>query len=283
VVSALHLETGRVSISPRAFPRDADISAQLDVGSVRFGRNVLQDLVAGVTDAASRRRTHRQWGVGVLGSSMWMDDPELLAALHACDNLCVVITKQTAKSLSKPTAQGVKDLAASKGLFQKAFPELHDFIPGGGKPLRVGPGTPNWLDEEPEDETGGIGGVREVGFRRSGDHLVPIVHTKVLLLGQMWWHDEHPAGFVDDLFGFRPERLWIGSANFTRSSREGLEMGLWTSDQRLMEAARQYLLALITLSEPLGEGPDELTRDLSPVEFDDAAFAEYVAGLEGFD
>jgi len=87
--------------------------------------------------------------------------------------------------------------------------------------------------------------VREVGFRRRDDHsLVPIVHAKILLLGTMMWTDEHPSGHVDDHIWFEPECLWVGSANFTRSSRRSLEMGLWTSEPKLLTAARQFLTSL---------------------------------------
>lgn len=220
-----------------------------------------------------------------MGSSMWMDDPDLLDALTHCANVCIVITKQAAGVLQKPRAQGVRDLAASGGLFQKAFPELHDLVPGGGEPVMLGPGSPHWLDAEDDDDDPSlrIGGVREVGFRKSGDRLVPIVHSKILLLGHMWWHDEHPSGDLTDMYGFRAERLWVGSANFTKSSRGGLEMGLWTSEPDLMEAARHYLMALVAMSEPLGQGPDLLTPDLIPVQYDDDAFAEYLADLERSD
>lgn len=210
---------------------------------------------------------------------MWMDDPDLVDAFHDCTNVCILITKQTPGNLAKPRAQAVKDLADAKGLFQKAFYELHDVVPGGGEPLVVGPGTPQWLDNENDDEPAHIGGVREVGFRQVKGQFVPIVHSKMLLLGRMWWHDEHPSGYPGDIFGFRPERLWVGSANFTQSSRGGLEMGMWTSDPDLMQAARQYLMALVIMSEPLGEGPDLLTPDLIPVEYDDEAFSEYLADL----
>ncbi|MCF6376341.1 hypothetical protein L2K70_01845 [Nocardioides KLBMP 9356] len=44
----------------------------------------------------------------------------------------------------------------------------------------------------------------------------------------------------------------------------------------MLVAARKWLLALVELSEPLGEGPDVLDPELLPVEYDDAAIAEYM-------
>ena len=70
-----------------------------------------------------------------------------------------------------------------------------------------------------------IGAVRELGFRRVGNRLVPIMHAKILLLGRMGWTDEHPSGLVVDILYFLSEGLWIGSANFTKSSRQNLELG----------------------------------------------------------
>jgi hypothetical protein len=43
------------------------------------------------------------------------------------------------------------------------------------------------------------------------------------------------------MFSFIPERLWVGSANGTRSSRSNLEMGVWLTDPQLLNAARGFL------------------------------------------
>lgn len=49
---------------------------------------------------------------------------------------------------------------------------------------------------------------------------------------------------------------------------------MWTEDRELMAAARDWLLTLVSLSEPLGSGPDDLDPELLPVEYDDAAIFE---------
>jgi hypothetical protein len=92
---------------------------------------------------------------------------------------------------------------------------------------------------------------RSIGFRRSSEHLVPILHTKMLLLGHLWWRDEHPAGYVEDVVGFTPQRLWVGSANGTRSSRTSLEFGVWLTDPDLLRAARRFLAEVIRHSEDI--------------------------------
>jgi hypothetical protein len=205
---------------------------------------------------------------------MWMDDPELIKVLKQMSNVCIVVTKQPHRRYADPRTDALKELARSNGLMQSAYSELFDLAPStDGKPERIDPYHPAWYDNE-------IPAVREVGFRKMGDHLVPIVHAKILLLGQMHWHDEHPTGHITDIHWFRPERLWIGSANFTRSSRESLEMGMWTTDQDLMTAARQWLLSLVAISEPLGAGPDSLTPEFLPVEYDNDAFFEYLRDID---
>ncbi|HEY5180662.1 MAG TPA: hypothetical protein VIJ07_12980 [Dermatophilaceae bacterium] len=234
-----------------------------------FGLDVLRGLVSGLQAAASARRTERSWGPGVLASTMWMDDPELIEVLGRMANICVVVTKQHRAKYERPETQPLRDLATSNGLAHDAYPELFEYAIGeSGEGLVVGPGTPNWR------ESTEIHAVREVGFRKSGQRLVPIVHAKIALLGRMRWTDEHPSGYAVDQLSFEAERLWIGSANFTRSSRRGLEMGMWTTDAQLMAGAREFLLNLVAISEPLGTGPDTPAPELLPVSYDDAAMSE---------
>lgn len=260
------------------FPSGTDQHLQLaQGGEAFFGLDVLRGLVGELRQAATRRRTARSWGPGVLGCSLWLDDPELIRVLGDMANVCVVVTKQVKKNLERPNAETVRRLAETNGLAPAAFGELAEFVARvDAGPLLVGPQTPAWTMGSQ------LGAVREVGFRRSGNHLVPLVHAKMALLGQMQRTDEHPSGVVGDHIWFQPEKLWIGSANFTGSSRRSLEMGLWTLDRELIEAARRFLLTLITMSEPLGAGPNVMEPELAAVEFDDAEFYEYMRefGLE---
>jgi hypothetical protein len=173
-------------------------------------------------------------------------------------NACVIVTKQPRKKYTKSDLKALIDLTATNDLAQAAYPELAELAPHqDGQPFIVGP---SWLDSRE------IGAVREVGVRKVDDHLVPIVHAKIMLLARMRWTDEHPAGYVDDHLYFVPDRLRIGSANFTKSSCASLEIGMWTEDPDLLTAARDWLLALVTLSEPIGSGPDILDPELQPVE-----------------
>jgi hypothetical protein len=199
------------------FPGDADDYVRLGgQGEAYFGRDVLRGLVAGLREAATRPRSETWWGPGVLGCAMWMDDAELIQVLGRMANVCIVLTKQTKENLGRAKLKPLWELAEFRGLAQEAYPELAEYAPReGNAPLIVGPGTPNWTEETR------ISGVREVGFRRVGGQLVPLVHAKMLLLGGMHWTDEHPSGYTVDQLSFIPERLWISSANFTASSRSG--------------------------------------------------------------
>lgn len=255
-----------------AFPDWADAHVSLSqTDEAFFGRDVLRGLVRGIDEAADKPATRHWGGAAVLGCAMWMDDPELILALRRMVNVCVVVTKQPRRTYQGESFQRLEALARDEGLAQEAFPELREFAlqRGGSGPLVVGPGTAPWWEER-------IPAVRELGFRRVGNQLVPILHAKIALLGHMIWTDEHPSGHLVDELHFVADRLWIGSANFTRSSRLSVEMGVWLSDRRLMDAARQFLLRLISQSEPLGQGPDELKPELMPIEYDDDAFREYL-------
>lgn len=265
---------GAVTEQP-TFPPRLDLVAQHAAGQVYFGPDVLKNLVAELARAAALPRSSRSWGPGVLGCAMWMDDPDLMAALAQMANSCIVVTKQPHYKHRGDKTAALHRLANESGLAQDAFPELAELAPHvDGQPLALGPHGSSGTEHV-------ISGVREVGFRKVGERLVPIVHAKILLLGDMFWTDEHPSGYPGDYIGFVPRNLWIGSANFTRSSRLSMEMGMWTTDPALLEAARTWLLRLIALSEPLAVGADDMAPELLPVEYDDAAIIEYLREIEG--
>lgn len=240
-------------------------------GPAHFGPNVLQGLVEGIRlHREEQRRTRWVWGTGVIACAMAMDDRELLAELRRCESTCVIVTKQEQRRYGKEAFQRLEEHAANaQGLAQSAFSELAELAPtSNGKPVVVGPYGP------PLD--GDVPAVRELGFRKVNDKLVPIVHAKMALVGDMCWTDEHPSGHVvDDIF-FVPRKLWAGSANFTGSSRRNLEFGMWITDAALLKAARTFLLGLVAMSEPLRQGPDDMRPELAPVDYDDAAFIEYM-------
>jgi hypothetical protein len=79
--------------------------------------------------------------------------------------------------------------------------------------------------------------------------------------------------------GFRAQRLWVSSANFTVSSRASLEYGFWTEDRALLEGMERFLLRLVAASEGLA-GADEPAPQFLPVDYDDEAMREVMAEIE---
>ena len=245
-----------------------------------FGREVLSGLISGIDDYVHERQEHwkrrgsRSMGPGLLGTTMWIDDAELIDKLSELSGACVVVTKQ---ARTKRDVEKFERLAAvneqTPGLRVDAFPTLSDIAPKiDGKPRLVGPYDRICEDVMPT--------IRTLGFRRKGNPLVPIMHAKLAVLGEFWWHDEGALGEVGDFYGFAPARLWISSANFTRQSRRSLEFGYWTEDEKLRDAAYRFVLKAIRFSEPLDSAADVFDPEFVPVDFDDAAMSEATADME---
>ncbi|MFJ8028712.1 hypothetical protein [Streptomyces sp. NPDC096311] len=206
-----------------------------------------------------------------------MDDPELLQRIAEFPSACVVVSKQPrgkrhVERLHK-VAEAVKDAA---GFPVRAFSELEElrFHQGGKAPL-LGPGSPQEYIRLPA--------LRTLGYRKAGDHLVPILHTKMMLLGELWWHDEDGLGGVADVTGFTPRRLWLGSANGTESSRRSLEFGLWLEDPGLLKAARRFLVEVLAHSQELDPDSDGLEPDLVMPDYDDEVMWEAMTALADYD
>ncbi|MFF2205548.1 hypothetical protein [Streptomyces sp. NPDC058145] len=245
-------------------------------GSARFGTNVLAGLVDGIDTfrhELERKRRSRSLGPGMLGAFLWVDEAELLRRIAEFPSACVVVSKQPRgpRSLEKlrRVADAVKD---SAGFPARALPPLEGLClhEDGVAPV-VGPGSAS-----PDIQ---LSALRSLGYRKAGDRLVPILHTKMLLLGELWWHDEDGSGTVADVIGFRPSRLWLGSANGTESSRRSLEFGLWTQDPGLMKAAQKFLVEVMAQSEELDPDSNTLTPDLVEPDYDDEQMWEAYTAL----
>lgn len=239
-----------------------------------FGRNVLKRLVDGLEIFLEEKQSNpgfRSIGPAALCGFLWLDDPELVDCLARFDSVCVVVDKQGRSARDLTKLSKLKLLAESdNGMLASAFAELTGLSwREDGRAQVVGPWTPMSDLMIPP--------VRSIGFRRRGGPLVPILHTKIALLGEMWWDDEDGAGAVADVAGFRPERLWVGSANGTASSRKSLEFGMWLDDPQALRAAEAFLVQLMAHSEALDPDSDVFEPELIPVDFDDEEFARYVA------
>lgn len=253
---------------------DGEFSFGLEGLNAYVGRDVLRGLIAGIDEAlaAPRRSKSRDLGPCLIGCAPWMDDAELIGKLKQLSAACVVLTKQrrTQRDLEK-IAELHQVNADTPGILLDAFPYLSQLaqrVDGG--PAVIGP----------YDRMGDVvlPTVRTIGFRKTGKHLVPLMHAKLALLGDLWWHDEDALGHVADVYGFRARRLWVSSANFTSSSRRSLEHGFWTDEPSLVEGYERFLLKLVGASEGL-DGEDEPTPQLLPVEYDDEAMREGMAEM----
>jgi hypothetical protein len=265
-----------------SFSKQFDVQAVLEAGKrpARFGTNVLAGLIEGIDEFRhdlEQQRRSRSLGPAMLGAFLWVDDAELLQRIAEFPSACVVVSKQPrgkyhAERLRK-AAEAVKDAA---GFPAWAFSELEElrFHQDGKAPV-LGPTSPQERIRLPA--------LRTLGYRKTGNHLVPILHTKMLLLGELWWHDEDALGGVADVIGFTPHRLWLGSANGTQSSRRSLEFGLWLDDPGLMKAARRFLLEVLAQSEELDPVSDGLEPDLVVPDYDDEAMWEAMAALADHD
>jgi hypothetical protein len=267
--------TDRPNTPSSEFPADFDqvFSVSAEPGNSGFtGLNVLRGLVEGIDDfIAEREQRWRRFRAGpaMLACAPWVDDEELLSRIGGMAS-CVVMTKQRRSARELERLSRLRAINQSAPGFRvDALLALGGMAPKvDGKPLVVGPGTP--LGD------GALTAVRTLGYR-AGRKPVSMVHAKLALLGHLWWSDEGPLGHVEDVFGFRPLRLWISSANFTRSSRRNLEFGYWTEDPALLKAAQQFLEALISISEDLDSASDTPDPEFAPFEFDDEEMAAYAA------
>jgi hypothetical protein len=266
------------SPSPRSFPWGLDASFTFgpqDGHCGYFGRDVLAGLISGIDDFRAeneREPGFRALGPAMLGAFMWLDDPELVERVAGFPHACVVITKQRRDRWQQERVDRLKPvLGRCPGFPADALPELrHLALREDGKPPVVGsysPAQAPWLPA-----------LRTVGYRKAGNRLVPILHAKMLLLGELWWYDEDGSGMVADMTGFRPQRLWLGSANGIASSRANLEFGIWVTDPALLRGATRFIAGLLCHSEDLDPDAHDLQPDLVEPDYDDAAFAEALTG-----
>jgi hypothetical protein len=162
---------------------------------------------------------------------------ELLDRIAGFHRACVAFTKQLRMNEAK-RARFRDVLDRSPGFPARALPELEWLLPydDEGQVPVVGPSSPAPAVRLPA--------LRAVGYRRVGSRLAPILHAKLLLLGELTWLEDEEYG-TGEFLRFKPERLWVGSANGTHSSRSSLEFGCWLEDWKLLENARQFLAEVL--------------------------------------
>ncbi|MGH4012179.1 MAG: hypothetical protein ACRDTH_29135 [Pseudonocardiaceae bacterium] len=262
----------------RAFSDEFDDSFLVGTelgNSAFFGRNALRGLVDGIDDFIQLRQRrwsrYRALGPALLGSTMWIDDPELIHKIGELYAACIVVSKQGRKPHELKKLDSLAKLnERTPGMPVKAFSALTELAPKeDGQPVVVGPYSPVY--------DGTVPTIRTLGFRKLPgpvESSPPILHAKMALLGHLWWHDEDGISAVADVVGFQANRLWVSSANFTSSSRRSLEFGYWTEDPALVQGAERFLVKLMRSSEALDPDSDSFDPELAPVEYDDEAMFE---------
>lgn len=200
---------------------------------------------------------------GLLGAFMWLDDEELVKRIADFPAACVVVTKQERRK-QKNVDRFKPVVEHGAGFPLQALPEVGPLMfREDGKTPVVGSYTSASSTHLPT--------LRTIGYRKEGNHMVPILHTKMLLLGQLWWREEEPPG---DVLRFAPSRLWMGSANGTTSSRRSLEFGAWHKDRALLDGALRSLVQVLVHSEDWDPDSDTLLPELVEPEYDGDAMAE---------
>lgn len=244
----------------------------------RFGLNVLDDLVDGIdkfkSEAASLRTSPRDAGPAMLGAFGWLDDPQLLQRIADFPHACVAFTKDDHPMRPHKRARLRSALERCHGFPAAALPELETLAlrDEGGKPQVVGPSTrlPRLT----------IPGLRAFGYRKTAGQPVPLLHAKMVLLGDLRWQDEDEFGYPADILFFEPRRLWTGSANGTAASRLSLEWGCWQTEPQLFIHAKRFLTQVIAHSEDFDPDSDDMNPELVEFEYDDAAMIEALADAE---
>ena len=213
-------------------------------GAVAFG-SVLDSLVEGVVAFATRPQvsTYRRWSMSAaIGCVPWMNNERLTASLATLGGCFIMIDK------------GANDVRAVHALQSSGHALPTMYLPGfdevgataaDGRAPVIGPwgmsgGSP------PEE----LGPVRVAGWR--GDRKAPLVHAKLLVLGDAWGYDNDEDGEWGPQNRFRPVRAWLGSANWTRGATDHLEFGLWVDEPKLVDHTFSFLLDVLKFSEPLG-------------------------------
>ena len=199
-----------VYMSIHAYLVPAGMGGLIDDHTSTLRTVALQGLVDGIRDFTEVRqerwrRRYRSLGTALIASSMWIDDKELIDAIGRLAAASIIVTKQGRRPADLRKLEALDDLNdRTPGMPIRAFSALSGLAPTvDGQPALIGPYS------RPDDTV--VPTIRTLGWRKSRNENVPIVHAKLALLGHLWWHDEDGRGMVTDVIGFSARRLWISS------------------------------------------------------------------------
>lgn len=157
------LVSERTRVFPADFNRRVDLQPQ---GSEAFfGLDVLDGLVSGIADFVALRQPrwarYRSVGPALLASTLWLDDPKVIAHLGSLSSACVVITKQPRPKAARDKLAALRECNKNApGFPARAFSALTELAPlVDGRPQVIGPmsAMPDLI----------IPTVRTLGFRKA--------------------------------------------------------------------------------------------------------------------
>jgi hypothetical protein len=238
------------------------------VPRVTYGAGVLPDLIDGLWElpalAAEAMPSKAEVRPAVIGCVYRLTSPEVISALLPLD-CCIVVDRQ--QRAREPLERLHRDGEGLSSMYFRGFQDVSVPDADGRVPV-IGPGSPM-------PDPLALGPVRAAGWteaRRSR----PLVHVKMLLAGRTWvWEDD----WGQEQFHFTPLRTWLGSAIWTSLAPSHLEFGLWSDDPKLMAANQRFLLDVVRFSQPLESVTDGPEPELVDADWDNEAFAEYVAEM----
>ncbi|MGE2833886.1 hypothetical protein [Mycobacterium sp. SMC-4] len=223
-------------------------------------------------------RIGREMDHAAIGCVPWLTSAAVAQRLLKLTNFCVVVDKSPINEGAFSRAERIK---RGTGIPNSAFTGLEDMVPvdDTSAPSMIGPYTDR--DELPRM----LDPVRVVGWNKPGQK--PLLHAKLLVLGQLGWRQyDTPYGEREE-FKFVPQTVWFGSANSTEAARNHLETGFVSDDPSLVQSASWFVQTVIGFSESAVTAGVVPRPDMRDLPWDDEAFAQASAELrdayEGWD
>jgi hypothetical protein len=230
---------------------------------------VVDGLVSVIDEHIAAIRSGYQRGLvgpSAMGCVPWLTSGPVLDRLAALAGCCIVISKAASRTAASALA------VADNGL-PNVSSGLRDLAPMEDRqPVVVGPGS-----RMPEHD---LGPLRIAGWGKGKGRAAPLMHAKLLVLGELRWAEDVIGG-GEELFFFS-RSVWGEARTGRKGSANNLEIALWSDDKTLVEQSKSFVESVIEFSEPWDSTAESPDPNLRTVEFDDEAFAEYLAEYGGF-
>jgi hypothetical protein len=124
--------------------------------------------------------------------------------------------------------------------------------------------------------------VRVYGWREQQRNFKPLLHAKLLVLGEVRVDTPCPEAPYHEELDFVPQQVWFGSANWTEGSTSHLEFGFVCQDPQLVRDTTSFVEDVIAGSEPVGTTHPGPEPNLVYVDFGDPT-PEEIAEWEAYE